>query len=66
MNSLFRTSPERPEELNKAEEKEKVGQETPTVKQNLRSIVQKNPFLPEDVRPLKSEGETVVGASDEN
>ena len=63
---FFVLLPERPEELNKAEAKEKVGQETPTVKQNLKSIVQKNPFRPEDVRPLESEGETVGGVEEDS
>ena len=64
---FFVPPPERPEELNKAEakekgkDKEKAGQEVPTVKQNLGSIVQKNTFLPEDVRPLENEGETAEG-----
>ncbi|KAI5995353.1 NGP1NT-domain-containing protein [Pisolithus marmoratus] len=66
---FFVPPPERPEELNEAEAKaklklkgkEKVEQaEMPSVKQNLRSIVQKNTFLPEDVQPL----ENVSGADD--
>lgn len=69
---FFVPPPERPEELNKAEAKEKgkgkekVGQEVPTVKQNLRSIVQKNTFLPEDVRPLENESETVEGDEEDS
>jgi nuclear GTP-binding protein len=64
---FFVPPPERPEELNKLEAKqikksgdvkgkgkEKAGElkEVPGVKQNLGSIMQKNTFLPEDVRPL--------------
>ena len=64
---FFVPPPERPEELNKAEAKDKgkgkeeAGQEVPTVKQNLKSIIQKNTFLPEDIRVLDNEGETIAG-----
>ncbi|KAF9225269.1 NGP1NT-domain-containing protein [Gyrodon lividus] len=69
---FFVSPPERPEELNKAEAKmrvkgkgkAKVGgedeekeKEVVGVKQNLKSIVQKNTFLAEDVRPLEDEDE---------
>ena len=57
---FFIPPPERPEELNKMDKgKGNVGQEVPTVKQNLKSIVQKNTFLPEDVRPLENEDKIV-------
>ncbi|KAF9235127.1 NGP1NT-domain-containing protein [Melanogaster broomeanus] len=69
---FFVAPPERPEELNKAEAKMKAKakgkvkaeagegekeKEVVGVKQNLRSIVQKNTFLAEDVRPLEDEDE---------
>ncbi|KIL00819.1 hypothetical protein PAXRUDRAFT_821276 [Paxillus rubicundulus Ve08.2h10] len=67
---FFVAPPERPEELNKAEAKAKAkekgkskvgegegGQEVVGVKQNLKSIIQKNTFLAEDVRPLDDEDE---------
>ncbi|KAI5981392.1 NGP1NT-domain-containing protein [Pisolithus albus] len=61
---FFVPPPERPEELNEAETKAKLklkGKEkaeqagVPSVKQNLKSIVPKNTFLPEDVQPLENE-----------
>ncbi|KAI6133678.1 NGP1NT-domain-containing protein, partial [Pisolithus croceorrhizus] len=61
---FFVSPPERPDELNEAEAKAKLklkGKEqaeqagVPSVKQNLKSIVQKNTFLPEDVQPLENE-----------
>lgn len=65
---FFVAPPERPEELNKAEAKKKAAdakgkakaQETEekpvlVVKQHLRSIMQKNTFVPEDIRPLEDE-----------
>ena len=69
---FFVPPPERPEELNtvgtKSEAKgktkaveEKEDKEIVSVKQNLNSIIQKNTFLAEDIRPL--EGET--GANEE-
>jgi nuclear GTP-binding protein len=67
---FFVAPPERPEELNKAEAKMKARgkgkakveegegeKEVAGVKQNLRSIMQKNTFLAEDVRPLDDEDE---------
>ncbi|KAK2464752.1 hypothetical protein APHAL10511_003170 [Amanita phalloides] len=56
----FVSPPERPEELNFAEAKKNEGKvkateaeaEIPKVKQNLGSIMQKNTFLVEDIRPL--------------
>ncbi|KIJ66493.1 hypothetical protein HYDPIDRAFT_86755 [Hydnomerulius pinastri MD-312] len=70
---FFVAPPERPEELNKAEAKIKAKakgkakaeegvKEVVSVKQNLKSIMQKNTFLAEDVRPLDDEDE--VGAED--
>lgn len=70
---FFVLPPERPEELNKAEAKAKakgkakvVAEETEekgvvNVKQNLNSIMQKNTFLAEDIRPL----EGVAGDNDQ-
>ena len=70
---FFVPPPERPEELNKAEAKlrakgkaKAVAEETEekevvSVKQNLNSIMQKNTFLAEDIRPLEGE----AGAIDE-
>lgn len=65
---FFVAPPERSEDLNRAEEKErkkaksKNGKgkgreeiEVPGVKQNLGSIMQKNTFVAEDVRPLDEE-----------
>lgn len=64
---FFVPPPERPEELNQAEEKAKRVKalknkgkgadtsEVPGVKQNLGSIMQKNSFLAEDVQPLEPE-----------
>jgi len=64
---FFVAPPERPEELNlteakarakaardmKAKGKASEEPEVPNVKQNLGSIMQKNTFLPEDIRPLQ-------------
>ncbi|KAH7886296.1 NGP1NT-domain-containing protein [Phlebopus sp. FC_14] len=76
---FFVAPPERPEELNKAEAgikakgkgkvMEMVGEEEKqavSVKQNLKTIVQKNTFLPEDVRPLEDQdgGEKAVDSDD--
>jgi len=70
---FFVPPPERPEELNKAEAKLKAKgkakaaaeetkeKEVVSVKQNLNSIMQKNTFLAEDIRPLEGE----AGANDE-
>ncbi|KAG6335457.1 hypothetical protein ID866_3631 [Astraeus odoratus] len=72
---FFVPPPERSEELNKIETrmkgkgkgKEKVDkEEAPSVKQNLKSIVQKNAFLPEDVRPLENEDETADGDEEDS
>ena len=76
---FFVPPPERPEELNKLEAKKakkktenvkgkgkavEQGQaEVPGVKQNLGSIMQKNTFLPEDVKPL-DEGDLEDGEED--
>ncbi|KIK29952.1 hypothetical protein PISMIDRAFT_648197 [Pisolithus microcarpus 441] len=66
---FFVPPPERPEGLNEAETKAKLklkGKEKAEqaevlgVKRNLKSIVPKNTFLPEDVQPLENEN----GASD--
>ena len=72
----FVTPPERPAALNEREEKERTrapkvkggekGEEmrVPGVKQNLGSIMQKNTFVGEDVRPLEAtdlEGESEDG-----
>ena len=66
---FFVPPPERPEELNTAEAKlkakgkakavaeESEEKEVVSVKQNLNSIMQKNTFLAEDIRPLEDEGE---------
>ncbi|KAI0041804.1 NGP1NT-domain-containing protein [Auriscalpium vulgare] len=71
----FVAPPERPEALNEREakaravaEKKGKGKEqeekrVPGVKQNLRSIMQKNSFVGEDARPLEEE---VVGAEEED
>lgn len=65
---FFVAPPERPEELNKAEAKKRAAdakgkaraletEKKPVlvVKQHLRSIMQKNTFVPEDIRPLEDE-----------
>ncbi|KAJ8085008.1 GTPase required for pre-60S ribosomal subunit nuclear export and maturation [Marasmius tenuissimus] len=64
---FFVSPPERPEELNQAEEKARRVKalknkgkgvdngEVPGVKQNLGSIMQKNSFVGDDVRPLEPE-----------
>ncbi|OAX39214.1 NGP1NT-domain-containing protein, partial [Rhizopogon vinicolor AM-OR11-026] len=80
---FFVPPPERPEELNKAEAKLKAkskgkekaanGGEVLAVKQNLKTIVQKNTFLAEDVMPLDEDDDqneevssaAADGASDE-
>ncbi|KAG6380703.1 NGP1NT-domain-containing protein [Boletus reticuloceps] len=67
---FFVPPPERPEELNKAEAKskskakgkakavaEEEEKEVVSVKQNLNSIMRKNTFLAEDIRPLEAEAE---------
>ncbi|KAI0253307.1 NUC091 domain-containing protein [Lactifluus subvellereus] len=75
----FVTPPERPTELNEREAKERArlaksnGKESgerivPGVKQNLGSIMQKNTFVGEDVRPLERivlEGESEDGRAEE-
>jgi nuclear GTP-binding protein len=75
---FFVPPPERSEELNKAEAKLKAkgkgkekaadgGTEVLSVKQNLKTIVQKNTFLAEDVMPMdedEDQEEAVSGASD--
>ncbi|KAG9313895.1 hypothetical protein JVU11DRAFT_4665 [Chiua virens] len=67
---FFVPPPERPEELNKAETKSKAKgkaravaeeKEVMSVKQNLNSIMQKNTFLAEDIKPLEDE----VGVNEE-
>ncbi|KAF8554340.1 NGP1NT-domain-containing protein [Imleria badia] len=77
---FFVPPPERPEELNTAEAKLKAKgkakaaaeeKEVVSVKQNLNSIIQKNTFLAEDIRPLEDEAEaddealSDTGSSDE-
>ena len=77
---FFVTPPERPAALNEREEKERArapkakggenGEDVrvPGVKQNLGSIMQKNTFVGEDVRPLEAidlEGESEDGEDDE-
>lgn len=77
----FVTPPERPAALNEREEKERSrapkvkgagnGEETrvPGVKQNFGSIMQKNSFVGEDVRPLEAidlEGESEDGDGEDN
>jgi len=71
---FFVAPPERPEELNlteakarakaardmKAKGKTSEDSGAPSVKQNLGSIMQKNTFLPEDVRPLQVPADTEV------
>lgn len=72
----FVPPPERPEGLNQAEAKRRqkdlkgkskarVEVELPGVKQNLKTLVQKNTFLPEDVRKLDEEHEDVEGEVDD-
>jgi nuclear GTP-binding protein len=75
---FFVPPPERSEELNKAEAKLKAkgkgkekaadgGTQVLSVKQNLKTIVQKNTFLAEDVMPMdedEDQEEAVSGASD--
>ncbi|KAG7100052.1 hypothetical protein E1B28_001836 [Marasmius oreades] len=75
---FFVPPPERPEELNQAEEKAKrikslknkgKGVDTsavPGVKQNLGSIMQKNNFLAEDVKPLEQEFTTEGDEAEED
>ncbi|THH01231.1 hypothetical protein EW026_g1460 [Hermanssonia centrifuga] len=78
---FFVPPPERPEELNKAEAKAASRKEANLkgkskaqeqadrlvgVKQNLGSIMQKNTFVAEDVRPLEVEDEGVEGEDAEN
>ncbi|KAG8219342.1 NGP1NT-domain-containing protein [Butyriboletus roseoflavus] len=72
---FFVPPPERPEELNIAEAKskakgkakavaeEKEEKEVVSIKQNLNSIMQKNTFLAEDIRPM--EGTSGTALSDE-
>ena len=73
---FFVPPPERPEELNQAEAKAKARAQTKGkgkaedkeerdigVKQNLGSIMQKNTFVGDDVRPLDVEGEDVPDVS---
>ena len=75
----FVTPPDRPAALNEREEKERAraqkhkggenGEEVrvPGVKQNLGSIMQKNTFVGEDIRPLEAidlEGESEGGEDD--
>ena len=75
---FFVPPPERPEELNMAEAKskakgkakaaaeEKEEKEVVSVKQNLNSIIQKNTFLAEDIRPVEGEaGASGTALSDE-
>ncbi|KAF6748446.1 NGP1NT-domain-containing protein [Ephemerocybe angulata] len=63
---FFVTPPERPEELNAAEAKKRKiaeakgkgkAKELPVVKQNLKTIMQKNVFVPEDIQPLEEDPE---------
>ena len=75
----FVPPPERSEELNEAEakkkrlskakdvkEKSKAAEgEVPGVKQNLKSLMQKNTFVAEDVQPMDEEFEEVVEDDDE-
>ncbi|KAG2035657.1 NGP1NT-domain-containing protein [Suillus americanus] len=77
---FFVPPPERSEELNKTEAKLKArskgkakaangGTEVQAVKQNLKTITQKNSFLAEDVQPLDeddSEDEEISGAPEDN
>ncbi|KAF9486531.1 NGP1NT-domain-containing protein [Pholiota conissans] len=73
---FFVTPPERSEELNETEAKIKKRKEkgkgkadapaeVPGVKQNLKTLIQKNTFLPEDIEKLDEEEEAVEEASDE-
>lgn len=60
---FFVPPPERPEELNKGLKSEGKGKaveekeerETVSVKQNLNSIIQKNTFLAEDIKPVEGD-----------
>ena len=80
---FFVPPPDRPDELNAAEEKKRKlaeakgkakakQQELPEVKQNLKTIMQKNVFVPEDIQPMDEEGqeevedEDVVGSGEED
>ncbi|KAF9535719.1 NUC091 domain-containing protein [Crepidotus variabilis] len=68
---FFVPPPDRPEELNEAEAKKKKKDlkgkgkvaevEVPGVKQNLKTLTQKNTFLPEDVQKLDEEFEEIDG-----
>ena len=73
---FFVPPPERPEELNKAEAKaakkdskgkakahDEEQERVPGVTQNFGSIMQKNSFVAEDIRPLDDEGE---GSADQD
>jgi nuclear GTP-binding protein len=73
----FVPPPERPEGLNQAEAKKKqrglkgkgkavVDAELPGVQQNLKTLVQKNTFLPEDVQRLDEEEYEGNGEEEEN
>jgi nuclear GTP-binding protein len=73
---FFVPPPERPEELNEAEAKlrkkkdakgkAKASQgEVFGIKQNLKSMMQKNTFIPEDVQKLDEENENVEVENDE-
>jgi len=75
---FFVPPPERPAELNEAEAKikarkakgkGKAAEEVPGVKQNLKTITQKNTFVPEDIQPmddLDEEEEAEAAADDED
>jgi len=64
---FFVPPPERPEDLNEAEAKARAKAKgkgkakevefTPNVKQNLKTLMQKNTFLPEDIRQMDEEGD---------
>jgi nuclear GTP-binding protein len=68
---FFVPPPERSEELNEAEEKARkkkdlkgkgkatLKDEVPGVKQNLRTMIQKNTFLPEDIQKIDEEVEEI-------
>ena len=75
---FFVPPPERPEELNEAEAKlrkkkdakgkgkaSQGGTEVLGVKQNLKSMMQKNTFVPEDVQKLDEEDGNVEAENDE-
>lgn len=74
---FFVSPPERPEELNVAEAKAKAKaardvkgkgkavEQVPHVKQNLGSIMQKNTFLAEDIKPLEQAEDEEDGDSEE-